>query len=91
MKTANHDAILSALSELLSLSPGEYRIGQLLALMGDFGQMEYGYPLAELEDDQLLSLLNQRIRDCRKYQSDASPGKTVSFQTGSNPLLSEHI
>lgn len=89
MKTPTHDAALAALSEVLALSPGEYRIGQLMALMGDFGQDEYGFPLAELEDDQLLALLTERVREYRARLADPSPVNPASPLADSKPLLTE--
>ncbi len=85
MKTAVHAESLAALSDILDLTP-DMRLGQLVALMGDFGQMDYEYPLAELEDDRMLAvLLNYRA-------NLIAHGLTPTRQPHSEslPLLMEH-
>ena len=86
MKTAVHADLLAALSDILDLTP-DMRLGQLVALMGDFGQMEYEYPLAELEDDQLLAVLQNH------HANLIAHGFTPARQAHSEslPLLSEHV
>lgn len=84
MKTAVQRDVLTVLSDVLDLLP-DMRVGQLIALLGDFGQMEFDYHLADLEDDQLLVVLERHRADLFRT------GRTLpNGAADSTPLLTEH-
>ena len=56
------DEILSLLAEALRLAP-DVRVGQLVAFLGDLGQIDTGRPLANLDDTELLAALRQHVAD----------------------------
>lgn len=68
MKTPEHRDVIAVLSEILDLMP-EMRVGQLIALLGDFGHIEFGYRLGDLEDEQLLILLERQLEHLRNRSS----------------------
>jgi hypothetical protein len=58
MKTPVQQDLIAALSDVLDLNP-DIRLGQLIAFMGDLGQLEFEYHLGDLEDEQLLTVLER--------------------------------
>ncbi len=83
MKTLAQQDLMAVLSDVLDLYP-DIRLGQLIAFMGDLGQIEFEYRLADLEDEQLLLVLE-------RYRSDLlGTGRTLPARAmDSTPLLTE--
>lgn len=50
---------LAVLAEICELSE-DIRLGQLVAWLGDVGEMETGRKLADIDDDQLFALMYHR-------------------------------
>ena len=85
MKTDTQRDVLAVLSDVLDLWPN-MRVGQLIALVGDFGQMEFQYHLADLEDEQLLTVLERQRADL------LDTGRTLPDRAEeSRPLLTESL
>lgn len=58
MITENQREALAVLTELCKLSD-DIRLGQLIAWLGDMGEIESGHKLADIDDDQLLAVMHQ--------------------------------
>jgi hypothetical protein len=58
MISATQREALTVLAELCELSE-DIRIGQLVAWLGDVGEMETGRKLADIDDDQLVAVMYQ--------------------------------
>ena len=70
--------LLKLLAELCELSP-DVRLGQLIAHLGFLGEDQTGRSLANIEDDELVTILFQHRNELTERQPDPPRSPPTAF------------